>query len=99
MISCNGRSFRTLQDTLYLGPLPSEEYEPGGFRGPMEHKERVMRHARFTHCLVSGSVDFIFGGGEGVFTDCEIRSRNIQEEINGYVCAPGRTLRIHISEM
>ncbi len=81
-------SITSYQDTLYVGPLPLEEYEAGGFRGPMEFKERIMRHARFNRCLISGSVDFIFGGGEAVFTECEIRSRNIRKEVNGYVCAP-----------
>ena len=28
------------QDTLFTGPLPPEEYEPGGFRGPTESAPR-----------------------------------------------------------
>ena len=40
-------------------------------------------------CLPEGRAgDFIFGGGEGYLRHCEIRSRNIHKEINGYVCAP-----------
>jgi pectinesterase len=31
--------------------------------------------ARFSECLVSGTVDFIFGAGSGWFDRCEIRSR------------------------
>ena len=54
------------QDTLFLDPLPQEEYEKGGFRGPLENRERKMRK----------------------FHNCEIRSRNIHRDINGYVCAP-----------
>ncbi len=76
------------QDTLFLGPLPESEYEKGGFRGPLENRERVFRKAVFENCRIEGSVDFIFGGGQGYFRDCEIRSRNIHREINGYVCAP-----------
>lgn len=76
------------QDTIFLAPLPEKEYEAGGFRGPLENRERIMRNAWFENCTVEGSVDFIFGGGLGVFHNCEIRSRNIDAEINGYVCAP-----------
>ena len=76
------------QDTLFLAPLPQEEYEKGGFRGPLENRERKMRKAVFENCLIEGSIDFIFGGGEGYFHNCEIRSRNIHRDINGYVCAP-----------
>ena len=76
------------QDTLFLGPLPESEYEKGGFRGPLENRERIFRKAVFENCRIEGSVDFIFGGGQGYFRDSEIRSRNIHREINGYVCAP-----------
>ena len=76
------------QDTLFLGPLPETEYEKGGFRGPMEKKERIYRHAYFEDCTIEGSIDFIFGGGMGYFHNCEIRSLNIHRQINGYVCAP-----------
>ena len=80
--------FSSYQDTLFLGPLPESEYEKGGFRGPLENRERVFRRARFEKCLIEGSIDFIFGGGQGYFHDCEIRSLDIQQKINGYVCAP-----------
>ena len=54
--------FSSYQDTLFLGPLPESEYEKGGFRGPMENRERVFRKALFEKCLIEGSIDFIFGG-------------------------------------
>ena len=76
------------QDTLFLAPLPEEEYEKRGFVGPLQDRERKHREAIFEHCLIEGSVDFIFGGGMGYFHDCEILSRNIHKEVNGYVCAP-----------
>ena len=76
------------QDTLFLAPLPEKEYEERGFVGPLKDRERKMRFAYFENCLIEGSVDFIFGGGEGYLRHCEIRSRNIHKEINGYVCAP-----------
>ena len=80
--------FSSYQDTLFLGPLPESEYEKGGLRGPLENRERVIRRAAFEKCLIKGSIDFIFGGGQGYFHDCEIRSLDIQQKINGYVCAP-----------
>ncbi len=80
--------FSSYQDTLFLGPLPDEEYEPRGFIGPMEKRERRFHKARFENCVVEGSIDFIFGSGSGYFRDCEIRSRDIGQEVNGYVCAP-----------
>ena len=80
--------FSSYQDTLFLGPLPESEYEKGGFRGPLENRKRVFRRATFEKCLIKGSIDFIFGGGQGYFHDCEIRSLDIQQKINGYVCAP-----------
>ncbi len=76
------------QDTLFLGPLPEKEYEARGFIGPLQDRERRMTHSRFRRCRIEGSVDFIFGGGSAFFEECEIVSRNIGEEINGYVTAP-----------
>lgn len=40
-------------------------------------------------CLIAGSVDFIFGGAEALFEDCEIRSRlRPGQALQGYVAAP-----------
>lgn len=75
------------QDTLFSGPLPSDligRYE--GFllddlrrAGPMTQ--------RYINCRIEGTVDFIFGCGNALFENCEIRSvydaRNL-----GYVAAP-----------
>ena len=43
----------------------------------------------FHHCVVAGSVDFIFGAGRSVFDDCDIVSRDRGSAVNnGYVTAP-----------
>lgn len=43
----------------------------------------------FHRCVVSGSVDFIFGAGQAVFEECEIVSRDRGSRTNnGYVTAP-----------
>ena len=62
------------QDTLFLGPLPRDliaRYD--GFLPDCLRKEVVCRQ-RFSHCRIEGTVDFIFGCGEAVFENCEIRS-------------------------
>ncbi len=75
------------QDTLFTGPLPEQEYEKGGFRGPTEFAPRVQGNQIYKNCFISGEVDFIFGSAEAYFDGCEIFSYNCNKEINGYVTA------------
>ena len=63
------------QDTLFTAPLPLKEAKPGGFRGPGEHKPRVMGRHLYRHCFIQGDVDFIFGSATAWFEDCEIYSK------------------------
>lgn len=79
------------QDTLFLGPLPSDligRYE--GFL--LDHLRRggEMKQV-FRNCSIEGTVDFIFGCGNALFEDCEIRSLNDARNI-GYVAAPAHSL-------
>jgi len=79
------------QDTLFSGPLPRDLIERYKDFLP-EYLRRDKRcRQRFTDCLIEGTVDFIFGCGETVFENCEIRSvcdaRNI-----GYIAAPAHEL-------
>ena len=71
------------QDTLFLAPLPEKEMIPGGFLGPKQFEPRHPRKVYFKHCVIEGGVDFIFGGAESHFEDCEFRSVE-----PGYVFAP-----------
>ena len=64
------------QDTLFTGPLPEKEVEPGGFRGPTESFERRLCRMYFQECYVEGNVDFIFGGACAWFEKCEIFCRD-----------------------
>lgn len=92
--------FDSFQDTLFLSPLPDEEREPRGFMGPREFDPRKLTKQVFRGCTIIGDVDFIFGGADAVFDDCEIICRDrghvkgYEEEgkapdfINGYVTAP-----------
>lgn len=71
------------QDTLFLGPLPEKEREPGGFLGPRAFAPRLASEVVVEHSVVSGDIDFIFGGADALFHDCVIKSVH-----PGYVCAP-----------
>ena len=78
------------QDTLFLGPLPSDLI--GRYEGFLDDALRAgywMRQ-RFEDCLIEGTVDFIFGCGDAVFEDCEIRSLNDARHI-GYIAAPAHS--------
>ena len=75
------------QDTLFLGPLPADLIERyDGFLPDCLRRDKRCRQ-RFDHCLIEGTVDFIFGCGEAVFEDCEIRSLRDARDI-GYAAAP-----------
>ena len=75
------------QDTLFAGPLPSDligRYE--GFLDDRLRRGTWMRQT-FRHCLIEGTVDFIFGCGDALFENCEIRSLWDARDV-GYVAAP-----------
>ena len=50
----------------------------------------VEGEARLDQCLVAGTVDFVFGGGRALLTDCELRSRlrPATEPAGGVIAAP-----------
>ncbi len=60
------------QDTLFCAPLPASERQKGGFKGPGEEKPRRLTKQYYKSCMITGDVDFIFGGADAVFEDCEI---------------------------
>lgn len=80
------------QDTLFLGPLPDDLIER--YDGFLPHWLRPSRSClqRITRCLIEGTVDFIFGCGEAVFENCEIRSLRDARGI-GYAAAPAHEPR------
>lgn len=71
------------QDTLFLAPLPEKELVPGGFLGPKQYEPRTPRKYIFRRCRIEGGVDFVFGGAEALFEECEFYSTE-----PGYVFAP-----------
>ena len=80
-------TLRSTQDTLFLGPLPSDligRYE--GFLHDELRRYGTYR-SRFSGCRIEGTVDFIFGSGEAVFDRCVIHS-GFDVRSCGYVAAP-----------
>lgn len=81
------------QDTLFTAPLPEQEFQPGGFKGPGEFKPRTMTRQYYKNCYIEGDVDFIFGSAVAYFEDCTIFSRiredlkDKEDSIHGYVTA------------
>lgn len=71
-----GLVLKSYQDTLFTGPLPYKEREPGGFRGPTEFDERIPCTQYYKGCRIYGDIDFIFGSATCYFEDCDIISRN-----------------------
>jgi pectinesterase len=48
--------------------------------------------SQFRDCKITGSVDFIFGGGHALFEDCDIVSRIRNGRSGGYIAAPSTPL-------
>lgn len=79
------------QDTLFLGPLPKDliaRYD--GFLPDVLRRDITCRQL-FTDCLIEGTVDFIFGCGQAVFQNCELRSL-VDARGHGYLAAPAHAL-------
>lgn len=78
------------QDTLFLGPLPPdliERYE-GFLADALRRGGEMTQH--FANCTIEGTVDFIFGCGNALFEDCQIRSVTDARNL-GYVAAPAHS--------
>ncbi len=75
------------QDTLFLGPLPDDLIDR--YDGFLKDELRAagFQTQRFTDCFIAGTVDFIFGCGDAIFENCEIKSL-YEERGHGYAAAP-----------
>lgn len=85
-------TLRSTQDTLFLGPLPSDligRYE--GFLLDELRRGGILRQ-EFHNCLIEGTVDFIFGCGEALFENCRLLSGKDVRRI-GFVAAPSHEKR------
>lgn len=76
------------QDTLFTGPLPKKEKEPGGFRGPTEFAKRIPGRQLYEDCYIEGEIDFIFGSAIAYFKNCELYALNRNKDINAFYTAP-----------
>ncbi|MBQ9765571.1 MAG: pectin methylesterase [Lachnospiraceae bacterium] len=76
------------QDTLFTAPLPPNELQKHGFRGPKEFAPRRNQAHYYKNCYIEGDVDFIFGSAAAYFENCELFSVYREELICGYVAAP-----------
>ena len=84
-----------LQDTLFTGPLPAKEVEPGGFRGPLEHAPRINGRQYYHNCTIEGSIDFIFGSATAYFKECTLVSR---DEYRGELVTSRRDTQVSTEE-
>lgn len=79
------------QDTLFLGPLPPDLIDRyDGFLMDALRRPGEMTQ-RFENCRIEGTVDFIFGCGDTLLENCEIRSLKDARNV-GYVAAPAHSL-------
>lgn len=79
--------FISTQDTVFCGPLPPDLIERyDGFLKPALRRGEYQRQI-FRNCLIAGNVDFIFGCGDTLFENCEIRSV-YDVRGHGYTAAP-----------
>lgn len=63
------------QDTLCTGPLPGKQGDGTPFTTiPLKHHYQYCKQV-YKDCYVNGTVDFIFGGADAHFIDCQIESR------------------------
>lgn len=75
------------QDTLFTGPLPPKEIEPGGFIGPKQFSPRINGRHYYKNCYLEGDIDFIFGSATAYFEGCTFFSKYTGREISSYVTA------------
>lgn len=76
------------QDTLFTGPLPMKEKQPGGFTGPTIDGLRHVVHQLYEDCYIAGEIDFIFGSATAYFKNCTLFALNRNQDINAYYTAP-----------
>jgi pectinesterase len=80
-------TFRGFQDTVCLGPLPYIQKNGQPFKTPKIKTKYQENICHFNECLIEGTVDFIFGGGEALFQACEIKSLKRPQNKEGYITA------------
>lgn len=94
---------RSTQDTLFTAPFPDDlviRYsgltdDPTYYDGFIPREQLYMEGGSvqlYEGCRIYGNVDFIFGGAEAYFIDCELISI-AEKRTYGYVAAPCHSLK------
>ncbi len=98
-----GVDLRSTQDTLFTAPFPDDlviRYsgltdDPTYYDGFIPRDQLYMEGGSvqlYEGCRIYGNVDFIFGGAEAYFVDCELVSI-AEKRVHGYVAAPCHSLK------
>lgn len=94
---------KSTQDTLFTAPFPDDlviRYsgltdDPTYYDGFIPRGQLYMEGGSvqlYEGCRIYGNVDFIFGGAEAYFIDCELISI-AEKRVHGYVAAPCHSLK------
>ncbi|MCL2087721.1 MAG: pectinesterase family protein [Oscillospiraceae bacterium] len=87
-VYCENVAFKGHQDTLFTGPLPDYEIMVGGFKGPLQFRDRRLNHHYYRNCYIEGDVDFILGGANALFENCELKCLDRADtRVGGYITA------------
>ncbi len=70
------------QDTLFMSPLPVSERQKNGFYGPRMLTARKLTRQYYKNCRIVGDVDFIFGGADVLFEECDIINRDREHALD-----------------
>lgn len=84
-------SFISTQDTIFCGPLPPDLIKR--YDGFLKSELRAEGFSKqiYKNCFIAGTVDFIFGCGDALFENCEIKSL-YDVRGHGYAAAPAHAL-------
>lgn len=96
-------NLKSTQDTLFTAPFPDDlvvRYsgltdDPAYYDGFIPRDQLYMEGNSlqvYKNCRICGTVDFVFGGAEAYFIDCELISLHENRGI-GFVAAPSHSLR------
>lgn len=77
--------FDGYQDTLCLGPLPQLTKEGTPLISPWLEKSYPQQERFFSNCVIRGTVDVIFGGGNAYFDRCRLHCKHTAQ--NNYLTA------------
>lgn len=86
-VSFKNCSIKGYQDTVCLGPLPDVQKDGTPFSTPEIKNNFQNNITTFIHCSIEGTVDYIFGGGEAKFEECELKSLKRPNNLPGYITA------------